>query len=635
MSTSEPTIDQAHEASASVDEARSLADLGGKACEAYDRPDLGKRVEAAAQRLDDPSTRVLVVGEFKQGKSSLVNALLNASICPVDDDIATCVPTAVGYADDPAALAVYEPEDDDAEPATEPVDPDQLTDYVSEWGNPANERRLRMVEVGLPRRLLGSGLTLVDTPGVGGLGSVHGALTVGALPSADAVLLVTDASQELTEPELRFLKSARELCPTVACALTKTDLYPEWRKVLKLDRGHLDEHGFGEVEIMPVSSMLRVHALRTEDRSLNEESGFARLVGFLRDGVIDAAEQLSVRTAANAVLQVGRHLRVQFETEREALGDPEAAARLERELEEAQERAERLKSESARWQTTLNDGVADLNSDIDHDLRGRTRQIIQDAELRIDDGDPAEWWEEFDTWLRQRLGEEVVENYTYLTRRADELAETVAEHFAAAEEDVEVGVEAPAPVEMLQQLPAPEPDMPGVSHGMKAKAAGAANKGFGAIRGAYGGMFMFRTLGGMIGLGAMNPAVLGLTLLMGRKSMRDQRNQELQKRRQQAKGAVRKFVDEANFQVGKDSRDTLRRVQRQLRDGFTERAEEIQRTVSERLSATQQAVQSEQSNREQRLKDVDAELERLGKLVGRAEALAPDLAARAAGEAPA
>ncbi len=627
MSTGEPTIDQTHEESAKIDEARGLIDLGRKACEAYERPDLARRVDAAAQRLDDPRTRVLVVGEFKQGKSSLVNALLNASICPVDDDIATCVPTAVEYADEPVALAVHEPEDDDADPPTEAVDPDRLSDHVSEWGNPDNERRLRMVEVGLPRRLLQSGLTLVDTPGVGGLGSVHGALTVGVLPSADAVLLVTDASQELTEPELRFLKSARELCPTVACVLTKTDLYPEWRKVEKLDREHLDEHGFEEVEIMPVSSMLRTHALRTEDRALNEESGFARLVGFLRDGVIGAAEQLSVRTAANAVLQVGRHLRTQFETEREALSDPEAAARLERELEEAQDRAERLKSESARWQTTLNDGVADLNSDVDHDLRGRTRQIVQDAEIRIDDGDPAEWWEEFDTWLPPSF-----ENYTYLTRRADELAETVAEHFAAAEEDVEVGVEAPPPVEMLQQLPAPEPDMPGANKGVKGKAAGAANKGFGAIRGAYGGMFMFRTLGGMIGLGAMNPAVLGLTLLMGRKSYRDQRNQELQKRQQQAKGAVRKFVDEANFQVGKDSRDTLRRVQRQLRDGFTERAEEIQRTVSERLQATQQAVQSEQGNREQRLKDVEAELERLDKFIGRAEQLAPDVAARTAGE---
>ena len=41
---------------------------------------------------------------------------------------------------------------------------------------------------------------LVDTPGVGGLGSAHGAATMAALPSADAVLLVSDAAQEYTGP---------------------------------------------------------------------------------------------------------------------------------------------------------------------------------------------------------------------------------------------------------------------------------------------------------------------------------------------------------------------------------------------------------------------------------------------------
>ena len=43
--------------------------------------------------------RVLVVGEFKQGKSQLVNALVNAPVCPVDDDIATAVPTVVRHAE--------------------------------------------------------------------------------------------------------------------------------------------------------------------------------------------------------------------------------------------------------------------------------------------------------------------------------------------------------------------------------------------------------------------------------------------------------------------------------------------------------------------------------------------------------
>ncbi len=69
-----------------VDQGIALAGTG-------DRADLRRRLEQTKDRLLDPSIRVIVVGEFKQGKSKLINALVNAPVCPVDDDIATAVPT--------------------------------------------------------------------------------------------------------------------------------------------------------------------------------------------------------------------------------------------------------------------------------------------------------------------------------------------------------------------------------------------------------------------------------------------------------------------------------------------------------------------------------------------------------------
>src|SRR5688572_25776021 len=78
-----------------VDGARTLAaDLG--------RDDLVERLRIAVARMTRPATVVCVVGEFKQGKSSLVNALLDQELCPVDDDIATSVITLVRYGEQPA-----------------------------------------------------------------------------------------------------------------------------------------------------------------------------------------------------------------------------------------------------------------------------------------------------------------------------------------------------------------------------------------------------------------------------------------------------------------------------------------------------------------------------------------------------
>src|SRR5215510_14758140 len=274
--------------SATVQQALSVVDLGRQAAKAYARPDLLTRLSTTRKRLADPSFHVFVIGEFKQGKSSLVNALLNAPVCPVDDDIATSVPTAIGFGDPPSAAVLFDPggdpSDPDREPIREEIEVDQVARHVTEASDAAGERRVGSVDVLLPRKLLSDGLVIVDTPGVGGLGSAHSAATIGALPMADAVIFVSDASQEFTGPEIEFLQTARRMCPNVVCVLTKVDFYPSWRKIRDLNLEHLRSRGIN-APLMCVSSALRIHALRNNDRDLNQESGFPELVGYLQSEI--------------------------------------------------------------------------------------------------------------------------------------------------------------------------------------------------------------------------------------------------------------------------------------------------------------------------------------------------------------
>src|SRR3954449_10600095 len=75
-----------------------------RACQ---RADLERRLTLVRQRVREPGVRVLVVGEPKRGKSSLVNALVGAPVCPVAEDVVTRVPTVVrGGAVPRAALVV-------------------------------------------------------------------------------------------------------------------------------------------------------------------------------------------------------------------------------------------------------------------------------------------------------------------------------------------------------------------------------------------------------------------------------------------------------------------------------------------------------------------------------------------------
>ena len=60
-------------------------------------PGVTDQLESASSRLTRQHVLVAVLGEFKQGKSSLVNGLLGETILTVDDDLATAVPAIVRF----------------------------------------------------------------------------------------------------------------------------------------------------------------------------------------------------------------------------------------------------------------------------------------------------------------------------------------------------------------------------------------------------------------------------------------------------------------------------------------------------------------------------------------------------------
>jgi uncharacterized protein YbcI len=604
-------------------------DLALAAIERHDRPDLQARLRATRTRLLDEQVRVLVVGEFKQGKSMLVNALVGAPVCPVFDDLATSVPTVVRHADTATVTLVRVLDADGSaggsagQPRTEriSVNVEQLPRYASESGNPDNRERLSYVEVGIPRPLLAGGLVLVDTPGVGGLSSVHGAATMAALPSADAVLLVSDASQEYTAPELELLRQATAVCPNVACVLTKTDLYPDWRVIADLDRGHLERAGF-KAELFTVSSTMRWQALLGGDTEINAESGYPDLVRYLRKEVLGRADELARRSILHDVLAVTDQVASSLRAEQAAQQNPEAVQELIRTLTAAEQRAAGLKERSARWQQTLNDGVTDLNADIDYDLRDRMREILRDGEEALTgSGDPTKTWDQFSAWVQQSAAAAASANSIWATQRARFLAQRVAEHFSEDQQHLlpELRTGTSGALSSVRELILKESDKQGIGTRLLT-----------GLRGGYMGLLMFGLLGTLVGLPLMNPFAIGAGLLMGRKAIGDERKRLATRRQNDAKAALRRYIDDVTFHAGKESRDMLRGLQRDLRDHFTTQAEEMKRSIQESLQAAEKSVKASKSEREARLTVIKTELQRLEAMLKQVRTLLAPAATRRA-----
>ena len=571
------------------------------------RTDLVDRLQEVRRRIEGDAVPVAVLGEFKQGKSTLVNALLRTDVCPVDPDVGTAIPTVLRFG--APARALGHP----VGPASaEPVELDVrgLADAVTERQRGAG-RRWSSVEVFLDRTLLSGGLTLIDTPGLGGLESEHGAAALGILPLAQAALFVTDASQELTAPELAYLAQIALRCPSVLCVVTKTDLHVDWRAVVELDRAHLAQAGL-QVPVVAVSSFLRMHAAARRDAALHDRSGFPALLEAVRAQVLRRADALAAESARADLLFVREQLRQQVAAEREVLRRPAASEQVVTSLTEAVSRARSLTADTATWQLVLGDGVQDLVADVEHDLRQRLLALVRAGEATLDASDPKLAWPDFEAWVRAEATRAAVANVQLLVERAEQLAREVSERFDL---DVDVlDVDLPVPALALGRIAELRVDFErSPSRRLLGMLTAARVSYTGAVAGGAAGHLLggFTVLGGA-GLGiALAPLGAAMTAVFARKLIRDDRTRELELRRQQAKQEFRRYVDEVGFVLGKDSRDAVRRTQRTLRDEFTTRATLISRSATESLAAARRGAALPPERRAARVRQLDEQWERL------------------------
>lgn len=582
------------------------------------RDDLVDQLREVVARVQDPTMRVVVVGQFKQGKSALVNALIDAPVCPVDDVIGTAVPTIVRHGEQVTAT-LYTEYDGVEELQSRQIPADALRQHVTEAAAAADGARPVRVDVTVPRPLLADGVVLVDTPGVGGTTASHASSTLTMLPQADAVLMVSDASQEFTEPELVFLRQASALCPTVTCIVSKTDPHPFWRDIVAADAQHLAAADLS-LPLVPVSAALHHQALALADSALDDESGIPDLVRRLRTEVVDRVTAQTGLAVAHQVLSVVDHLALALEAELHILRDPRQGEKVVRSLQEAEAAVKALGERSALWQQTLNDGISDLTSDVGYDLRDRMRTIGREVELLIDDCDPADAWDEIGGWLADSIAQAVGDNFVWAHQRSEYLARQVAEHFAIEGEvalpqfQLTDSASALNPIAGLSELDDAHLSTP--------------QKFLIGMRGSYSGVLMFGVFTSLAGMALINPISIAAGMVIGSFAYRQEANQRLIRRRNQAKTSTRRLIDEAIFQIAKNERDRLNDVRRTLRDHFTAVAANMRRSLTEAIeSAKSGAGAGGTDGRHQRITALETFETRLRDLAAQATALRESSAA--------
>lgn len=180
------------------------------------------RAQAAEvrQRVRDARVVVGVIGQFKRGKTSLVNAWLGGDLLPVGVLPTTGVPTRVRRGERAEATVRF------TDGKSRTIGLSDIADYASEARNPGNRLHVRDIVVHSVSPDLPPWLEVVDTPGIGSTLAQATEMALSYLPWIDLGLFVLSPEPPLTEGERSYLVQAREHAAKLAVVLTKSDTAP-------------------------------------------------------------------------------------------------------------------------------------------------------------------------------------------------------------------------------------------------------------------------------------------------------------------------------------------------------------------------------------------------------------------------
>jgi len=249
------------------------------------------RLDGLRRRLHEERCHLAVLGQFKRGKSTLINALLGAPVLPTAVVPLTSIPTFLHGGERIAVRVQFEngkAEERFSGPDAEAM-AEFLARYVTESLNPCNRLGVRVVEAVYPAPVLERGVSLIDTPGIGSTFRHNTEATVNFLPQCDAALFVVSADPPITEVEVEFLKLAHQKLARLFFVLNKVDYLDEEERraaVAFLRQVLCEQVGFASPPpIFCVSARQGLAARRNQDAAAWKHSGMEeveqRIVDFL------------------------------------------------------------------------------------------------------------------------------------------------------------------------------------------------------------------------------------------------------------------------------------------------------------------------------------------------------------------
>ncbi len=265
-----------------------------------------------AARVSEGRFYLACIGQFKRGKSTLINALVGEPVLPVGVVPVTAVPTVVRYGPQKQARIKFR------DGAWQSIAVSDLELYVAEEHNSQNSKGVIGAEVFLPGGLLATGMCIVDTPGLGSVFTGNTAATQAFVPHIDAALVVVGADPPLAGEELAMVEAMGRRVGSLIVVLNKAD------RTSDVERAAAAEFTRQVLERSlqrPAGAILEVSAAeRLENREPDRD--WAKLQALLQGLVEDSGRKLVQAACERGVQRLSEQLLAIVLEEREALERP-------------------------------------------------------------------------------------------------------------------------------------------------------------------------------------------------------------------------------------------------------------------------------------------------------------------------
>lgn len=274
--------------------------------------------EELREKIEKNTFNLVVVGQFKRGKTSLINALLGADILPVAVVPLTSIVTIMTYGD-ALRIKVYFNDGKVAE-----IKPESLPEYVTEKGNPKNIKDVKEVVITYPSSYLKDGVRLIDTPGVGSIYQHNTDVAYQYLPKSDAALFLLSVDQPMSKAELDFLRDVKEYSNKIFFLLNKADYLNEkdLQESIDFSKSVLKEAMGTDVRIFPVSARLALEGKISGSEDMVQKSRLPEFSEVLNRFLMEEKGKILILSVTSNLMRIISQARFEIELELKSLTAP-------------------------------------------------------------------------------------------------------------------------------------------------------------------------------------------------------------------------------------------------------------------------------------------------------------------------